>query len=298
MPTAKPAASSILQRVLVPTDFSPNAERAAERVARLTLGGRAEVRVLHVVPSFPFKKKGSAVAHAREALRDVKDRLAKKVEAKVVTELIEGDPYVEIVRAARRYGTQLVVLGRHSKKGMEWGLGTTAERVVRKGSTPVLVVRPDPVRPYVHPVVAVDLSDVSCTVVDLARFVLVAAFPLRLVHAYHMPFEGFMSTSVSRKEMQGFREHYRDEAHAAMKKFVAVFGDDGRAWRTTVREGDPRMVVVRALSKFKADLVVLGTHGRSGISHFLLGSVAEWILHEASCDVLIGRPERFTFELP
>ena len=83
-----------------------------------------------------------------------------------------------------------------------------------------------------------------------------------------------------------------------MKRFVAVLGEEGRGWRTTVREGDPRMVVLRALIKFKADVVVLGTHGRSGISHFLLGSVAEWILHEAPCDVLIGRPERFTFELP
>ena len=47
-----------------------------------------------------------------------------------------------------------------------------------------------------------------------------------------------------------------------------------------------------------ADLIAIGTHGRAGIAHFLLGSVAEWVLTSAPCDVLVARPIRFSFKLP
>ena len=287
-----------LRRVLLATDFSASAERAAARVACLPLGDGAEVRLLHVVPSVAAGAKAQVVARARHALQGARDELMEKVHATVLTEIVEGEPFVEIVRAARRHGCQLIVLGRHSKKGRAWRLGTTAERVARKGSTPVLVVRLAAAGPYGSPVVAVDLSDVSRAVLDLAQLVLGVEQPLRLVHAYHVPFEGMTRLSVSRDEVRSWRAEFRDMARAQMRELLSDVGAGARGWQTTVQEGDPRIVLIHELEKRAADVVVLGTHGRSGLSHFLLGSAAEWVLHEAPCDVLIGRPARFTFELP
>jgi nucleotide-binding universal stress UspA family protein len=48
----------------------------------------------------------------------------------------------------------------------------------------------------------------------------------------------------------------------------------------------------------RADLIAVGTHGRSGIAHALIGSVAEWVIQTAACDVLVARPARVSFELP
>jgi len=287
-----------LQRIIVATDFSGPATRATARAARLPLADGAEVRLLHCAPHLPAKAKAAAMARIREQLGAVKEGLARSKHMKVVTEIAEGDPFVEIVRAARRGHADLVVLGRHSKRGLDWSLGTTAERVVRKGSTPVLVVGPEPVRPYLRPVVAVDLSDVSRTVLELARRVLGTAVPLRLVHAYHPPFDGFMRMSMPRAELQSFRAEYRDQAREGVRELIARFGEGAPAWHASVKDGDPRSVVLREIKKHHADVVVLGTHGRSGLSHLLLGSVAESILREAPCDVLVGRPERFTFEMP
>lgn len=287
-----------LERVLLATDFSRATEHLVARVLHLPMGQAAELRVVHVMPPLPSSARGAAVKHARESLREIRAGLADATAANVVTEVAVGQPYVEIVRAARRRDAQLVMLGRHSKKGRRWELGTTAERVVRSGSTPVLVVQPEPARPYARPVVALDLSDTSRAVIDLARLVLGPRVPLRLVHAFHVSFQGFAAMSMSPREVRSLNDEYREGARRAMKELLDELGEDATGFRTAIRRGDPRTVLVRELVRRRADLAVLGTHGRTGLSHLLLGSVAEWVLKNAPCDVLIGRPERFTFELP
>lgn len=72
----------------------------------------------------------------------------------------------------------------------------------------------------------------------------------------------------------------------------------GAQVRPQLRWGDARSVILSEAARIRADLVVLGTHGRSGLAHMLLGSVAEWILVNARTDVLVARPVRFTFEVP
>ena len=57
-----------------------------------------------------------------------------------------------------------------------------------------------------------------------------------------------------------------------------------------VEHGWPEDVILRAVNEKKPDLLVLGTHARGGIAHAVLGSVAEWVLLEASCDVLAVPP--------
>lgn len=285
---------SVLRRVLVATDFSPSAARAVARMRHLPLAANAAIALVHVLPPRGLGGPRPRVADVRARLRAVRDELP----CKSTIEVLEGDPYVEIIRAARRMRAELVVLGRHSSGRRGLVLGTTAERVVQKGSTPTLVVQADPAGSYARPVVAVDLSDVTPTILALARLVLGPGAPLRLVHAYHVPFQGFMGMSVSRRELAEFRGEYRERAHAALARIVAEHEEESKSWRVALRVGEPASVLLREIDKRSSDVVVLGTHGRSGLSHLLLGSVAETILRSAPCDVLVGRPERFTFELP
>jgi nucleotide-binding universal stress UspA family protein len=65
-----------------------------------------------------------------------------------------------------------------------------------------------------------------------------------------------------------------------------------------LRPGDARSVILREVIRQRADLLALGTHARSGLSHALIGSVAEWVVAMAPCDVLVARPQKFTFKLP
>lgn len=68
--------------------------------------------------------------------------------------------------------------------------------------------------------------------------------------------------------------------------------------RGLLHEGDPRSVILDAVARRGCDLVALGTHGRSGLSHVLLGSVAEAVVRAATCDVLVARPVGLQFKLP
>ena len=69
-------------------------------------------------------------------------------------------------------------------------------------------------------------------------------------------------------------------------------------WEKCTDEGQAATAIVHQAEQMQADVIVIGTHGRSGLPHMLLGSVAEKVSRMASCPVLTIRPEAFQFELP
>jgi nucleotide-binding universal stress UspA family protein len=72
----------------------------------------------------------------------------------------------------------------------------------------------------------------------------------------------------------------------------------GLAWEKQTREGYTAQTIADVAKEIKADLVVMGTHGRTGLTHMLLGSVAEQVVHNAECSVLTLRSSAHRFELP
>jgi universal stress protein A len=79
-------------------------------------------------------------------------------------------------------------------------------------------------------------------------------------------------------------------AKAGIAAFVQKLGLEPLKPKTEVRIGAPAAEIVSAAEDLKADLLCIGTHGRTGIAHFLLGSVAERIVRHAPCPVLTVRP--------
>jgi nucleotide-binding universal stress UspA family protein len=205
-----------------------------------------------------------------------------------------GDPHVEIIRRARYIKANLVLVGREGKIGLRNRIvtGSTPKRVVRKSETPVLVVRQNPLRAYRRPMVAVDLSEVSPTLIRLARIV-VGTMTRRgtLLHAFEVPFAGWLKDPDMRRD-------YEEQAAVRLRRFHSGLGSAAARWRPVIRQGDPRLVVLSEATRGQADLIIVGTHGRAGVSHALIGSVSEFIASEAECDVAITRPTSFSFELP
>jgi nucleotide-binding universal stress UspA family protein len=289
--------------VLVATDFSTTAARAMARAARLPLAPRARLHIVHVVPpGLPARVRSSAEA---EASRLVESSVweARGITARrglaITSEVLAGRPFIEIIRCARATEAELIVLGRHGKRRLRDAfVGTTAQRVVRMADVPVLVVRLPAAGPYRRPVLAIDLQDTSFRVAELALRVMDRSTKrCALVHAYHLPFEGFIFAG-SASQPTAYHREIRDQARSRLRAFVERLDQRACRWRPVVRHGDPRLVLADELVRRRADLVVLGSHGRSGLSHALLGSVAEWVIACAPCDVLIARPARFSFELP
>jgi nucleotide-binding universal stress UspA family protein len=288
-----------LRRVLVATDFSTHADQAIARVAKLPLAYGARIELVHVVPDGDHASEN--VRRARSILDAEHERLVASlgpsIAPRTLANVVVGAAWTEIIRAARSHGSGLVVIGAHSKRRRSFALGSTAREVIRRGSSPVLVVRGAATRPYRRPLVAVDLSDVSRSVLEAALLVVEDVASLRLMHAYHVPFEGIVATSSSRSELAAFRRHYRDEARQRLSAFIdATASDGGRALghEVSVRHGEPSGVIVQEIARRGSDLLVVGTHGRTGLSHLVFGSVAQSLLDHAPCDVLVLRPERYS----
>ena len=305
--TSTPRREARLGDVLAATDFSPGALAAVERAARLPLSAGSTLQLVHVLPAPVSSAEGeSAEQAARRSLDEIAARAldvargAGNAGLQVVPSVLAGREFVEIIRHARSRGAELIVLGRHGTRPiLERLLGSTAELTVRHADTPVLVVRGAPESAYRRPLLAVELSDVALRSAVLATKVIDPEVSrIRAIHAYRVPFEDRMALALPSMELAAYRARYHDDARAGIQRLLDSFDGLGVAWEPSVRRGDARDAIVREARRWKADLVIMGTHGRSGISRALLGSVAESLMRSAPCDVLIARPSSFVLELP
>jgi nucleotide-binding universal stress UspA family protein len=163
---------------------------------------------------------------------------------------------------------------------------------------PVLVVRRPAARPYRCPLLATDLEDTSFRLTEAAQRVLgPGGATVELVHAYHMPFAGFVPPSTD-GQPTSYHRNCRDKAAADLAAFARTLTRGAWRWKPVVRQGDARLVILDEVARRRPDVLVLGTHGRTGAAHALLGSVAESAIGAAPCDVLVARPARFSFQLP
>lgn len=295
------AAPAPLARYLVATDFSPAAGRALERAAQLAAAGGGEIHLLHVqspgTSAAARRKARRALTGALETTRDIARRSGVKG-LRVACSVKSGDPHVEIIRCAREVAAGLVLLGKGGSAARGWNFGTIAARVVRMSDTPTLMVGRRPRGPYRRPLVAVEIDPSARALIDLTRRVVGSdAVPLRIVHAYRVPFESYYLASRDKSAAVYFREARRAAAGSVAKLLESI---DSHQYRleTVLRRGDARSAIAKEAAQWRADLIALGTHGRSGVAHALLGSVAEWVIANTSRDVLVARPVRFTFMPP
>jgi len=291
--------------VLVPTDFSDCATQALQRALRLPLASGARLHLLHAIPArLPAAERRQARAHASRQLDKLvahsRERNQSIRDAQITTGIMSGRPFVEIIRCARGIGAELVVIGRHGSRSFrDLLVGTTAERVIRKSDGPTLVVSQAPTSGYRRPLVAVDLEDASRRLVDLAlRALGNDPATLRLVHAYSSPLMGFTAMDSSDRTLETYRRSAERQARARLKKLMMSLGDTPGRFTSTAVCGEPRSVILNEGRRHRSDLIVIGTHSRSGLAHALLGSVAEGVLAAATCDLLVARPARFSFALP
>jgi len=285
--------------VLVPTDFTEGGRAAIDRALALPLAPGARIEILHVLAeSIPANVRAKVEAQARESLADAvtRARSANSGDLEITAELVRGEAYVEIIRHARSIDAELIVIGRHGKRPVrDLFIGATATRVVRLGDTPVLVVNSDVAKPYRRPLVATDLGDTSRHTLELGLRLVGSRTTIRVVHAFHVPFESFMAPT--RAALGEVRRPYREKGIVQLDTLVAPYEDQAR-WRKIVRAGDARSIVLNEAIRSHADVIAIGTHGRSGLSRALIGSVAEDVIANALCDVLVARPVRFSLAPP
>lgn len=291
------------QRILVAVDLS-DASIEALKAARVMANARgATLAVVHVAgglsdvqPFFPqsFGVDGPHALEIQRVAREALDRRVSEVEGcSDVERFFEvGKPYAEIVRRAEAWHADLVVVGSHGRTGISRALlGSVAEHVVRIAHCAVLVSRP--LRGSGVVMAATDLSDPSLPAIARAaeearlrraQVVVMHAVESSLA-SYGAPLAALFGSTVPTPSAED-----QEQLRAML---VTLLGD---AMRRFGVEGDPLVLdggtvssVIRATEERQADLLVIGTHGRTGISRLLLGSVAEKLVRLAACSVLVVR---------
>ena len=141
--------------------------------------------------------------------------------------------------------------------------------------------------------VATDFSAASDLAIDYAR-ALATQFgaSVHLVHVVEDPFvTGTLHPEVYIASIPGMRATLIDDAAARVARLKPIFDAHGVSVTSEVMVGTPASAICDAAVGRRCDLIVMGTHGRSGMAHLLLGSVAEKVIRQASCPVLTLRAQ-------
>ena len=286
--------------VVVPIDRSPLADPVLGRVALLPLAESPEITLLHVLPaSLPVPLQRAAQNDAQKAIDEdanaLRARLSKKASIQAVVKI--GSPAAEIARCAASTKAELIVMGRGGGRTIrDMFLGSTAERVIRRGQRPVLAVRVRPRAAYRRPAIALDFDQAAAEAVAvLLRLIPPPRGRLPVIHAYEPPYYGRMSEEVR----QQIRDQYQKEATEKIVKLLSralarakVARSDAFAWTPYVAFGDPRDVIKKVVKQTDSDLLVLGTRGHTGAAYVFLGSMAGNVLRDVDCDTLVVPPRR------
>lgn len=280
-------------QILVATDLSHRSGVAVERAAELAERFAAKLSILHVIEQDqPVRLFEADTALARAVLEKQVKGLPAGLSVEVLIRI--GDPFEQIGRVASEGDYDLIVIGRHRKRLVrDLFVGTTAERVVWHGTHPVLLVKAESTTPYQRVAIAVDGSEPCAEALRAAKSLdFTDGARVRVVHA-HEPFAKAMMAGHS--DVRAVADHVDSELASAREDLVKFLQDSGHgelASTIYIDEGAPITVLSSFIQDSGTDLLVIGTHGRSGIGRLVLGSVAEEALRTLDIDILAVPPKR------
>lgn len=283
-----------LGTVLVATDLSPGSAMAIARAARLPLGPRGRVVVAAVAAPGGASADDADLA---ERLRGAAVQLAAKISAaapraRVETLLLHGQPHEQLAACAATARAELIVLGRHGHRPLAdlFGLGTTADRLVRIADAPVLVACGQARRPYRRPLAALDhpLAPATRRAIRAGRRLIAPEVRWAGVHV-----AGDTQAALMRRHRFPTVEIEELRRSEAAQLRHRIGGELARAfpelrWTLRLERGDPRFLIPELAARHRADLIVVGARTRKTLDRRLLGTVAESVLRRARCDVLVA----------
>jgi nucleotide-binding universal stress UspA family protein len=297
-----------LKRIIVGHDLAAGGEIALRSAVVLANRFGAALRLVHVVEPLDAYQRISHPLTSPYTLEEIAQKTGARLQALAVSpelarlqveyEVRRGKPFVELIIAGRAWLADLIVVGGASRMEEPF-LGSTSERILRKALVPVMVAKKPLSSEAKTFLVPTDFSACARKAAEEA-LILSKSFSGRVVFfhvldfspAYTIAYAHDLGVSVPLSPPSP------EEIEPEWKAFLSGLPLENADWEKLTEEGQAATAIVRQAAHMQADMIVIGTHGRSGLPHMLLGSVAEKVVRTASCSVLTIRPEAFQFELP
>ena len=273
-----------MKKIIVPIDFSEHSEYALKTAAKFAKKQDAEILALHML------EMSDIMLSASDGLQNQKAMFFLQLAEKKFTEFIKKDylkdvkvtpiikhfkVFSEVNEVALKHNADIIIMGSHGTSGVKgFFVGSNTERVVRNADIPVLVVKNNVVD------VNFDVVVLACNFseefikpyLNTVQMFKNISTKLYLVHV-NLPNDRFKSTVEIEKEVVNF--FTKAEGHLNNMANVSYVSD------YTIEDG-----ILNFSNKVGADLIVVPTHGRKGVSHFIMGSVGEDVVNHSTLPVL------------
>ena len=281
-----------MRKILVPLDGSKLSDRILDQVRRILVREDAEVRLLTVMPPAgyePSPAERRTVAQIQSHLADHREALVAQGATVTTAALVYGDAAEKILDYAGKYRPSLIAMSTHGRTGIKrWTRGSVAERVLRHSPFPLLLWNP------FHPgrtdgqggristiLVPLDGSQRAARILPLVReMALDFSARVVLLHVTELyPTVGDVPVLLP------------PPSPAQIARQMAPFRKSLRGVSVRIRSelGTPAGSILETAKREKADLIAMATHGRSGVSRWAFGSVAEQVLRHCPYPLLMQR---------
>ncbi len=269
-----------MKRILVPTDFSPQAENALKVAVQMAEKHDSEIYLFHTVelPShLATTANTSALPESIYFIKLTEKRFADIMErpyienVKISQTIGHGEIYEDILNAVKERNIDLIIMGSHGANGFkEMFIGSNTEKVVRTSEIPVLVIKNEHEKFEVNDFVfATDFSEECRSPFNKAQ-----KFANTLGAKMHLLYVNTPS---------GFKTS--TDAHKIMNNFIKGMGTENYTLNiyneTSVEKG-----ILNFTKENKYHLIGMSTHGRKGLSHFFNGSISEDLVNHANMPVI------------
>lgn len=269
-----------MNKILVPSDFSPQAMSAVRMASELIGESGGELHVINVVevpvmhdsmlmPTLSFEEEAMNELRAN-ALAQFEKLRAKYSSHRVVTEVLYGSPAVAIIDYIREKGIDLVVMGTQGASGLkEFLIGSNAEKIVRGAACPVVTVRkdvsPKSIKNIVFPNSLEPEQEHLMTRLKQLQQLLKATLHIVWINTP----ANFSADNITQIKLKDFARRYM------LTNFTLnVYNDE-----------EEKTGVMNFARMKEADMIAMGTHGRKGIGHLLIGSIAEDVVNHVDIPI-------------
>jgi nucleotide-binding universal stress UspA family protein len=291
--------------MLVALDLESQSRAVLSRAAEIAAVTSCTLTVLHVVEAVrndaaviddSFDRNSACdylLSEARAAVeRLVSECTISQGNFDIVVEI--GQASTVIPNLAEKLHAALIIIGISNLRSLrERVIGSTADRVIRTSCISVLVIKRSGKAPYRRIVAAIDFSTQAEAAVTAPSALLPHA-RLKLVHVTDIPLQfqqALLQTGTSEEDLAQYRRarlgHSRERLDRLANRLLKCGNYD-----VEILEGKPATMLVRLSRSRGVDVIAMGAHGRGVILQFFLGSVAQKLLRDAACDLLISRAPR------
>jgi nucleotide-binding universal stress UspA family protein len=298
-----------IQNIIVPVDFSEMSAQAIQIAKRLARRFAASIHLAHVhqfnyaadfvapaPPIVPFSFMPYEQNAEQTAFKELKKVAAECGVSSASCDVLGGAPaFDEICRLAHTIPADLIVMPTHGRTGLKHVfLGSTAERVVQHSTCPVLVTRGNALQAnngsrFRIKTILVPVDFSSCSREGL-RYAIAFAneFEARII-LLHATYLGYVYSceGTAIYDIPLLQKAARETAERKMRELIRSVNFGGVKSEAVFTEGSPVLDICAFAKDHNVDLIITSTHGFTGFTHVLIGSIAEQVVRHAPCSVLV-----------